>query len=108
FIAATVEETAQQVLLQEPVPPTQLQPKIPRDLETICLVCLQKRPEHRYCSAESLAEDLQRFLANEPIFARRTHLPERVVKWATRRPLMAAMCIGGFALTSLLWWVWWQ
>src|SRR6202050_902413 len=62
FTATTSDETAQQVLTQEPVPPTQLQPKIPKDLETICLVCLQKNPAHRYGSAEALAEDLRRFL----------------------------------------------
>ena len=108
FIATTVDETAQQVLTQEPVPPTQLQPKIPKDLETICLVCLQKNPAHRYASADALAEDLRLFLANEPILARRTHLPERVVKWAVRRPLFAALTIGGLTLTSLLSWIWWQ
>ncbi len=108
FIATTVEETAQQVLTQEPVPPTQLQPKIPKDLETICLVCLQKNPAHRYGSADALAEDLRRFLANEPILARRTPLPERVVKWAIRRPLFAALAIGGLSLLSLFWWIWCQ
>jgi eukaryotic-like serine/threonine-protein kinase len=106
FKAATIEETAQQVLTQEPVPPTQLQPKIPKDLETICLVSLQKNPAHRYGSAEALAEDLRRFLANEPILARRTHLPERVVKFAIRRPLVTSACFGGLMLTSLLWWTW--
>jgi serine/threonine protein kinase len=108
FSAATPEETAQQVLGQEPTPPTQLQPGIPRDLETICLVCLQKNPAHRYGSADAIAEDLRRFLANEPILARRTHLPERVVKWATRRPLLATLSLIALTLTSILWWVWWQ
>ena len=108
FNAATLEETAQRVLTQEPVGPTQLQPKVSRDLETICLVCLQKNPAHRYGSAEAMGEDLRRYLANEPILARRTHLPERVVKWAIRRPLLTACGIGGLALTSLLWWVWWN
>jgi serine/threonine protein kinase len=108
FAAATLEETAQLVLEQEPTPPTQLVPGTPRDLETICLVCLQKNPAHRYGSAEAIAEDLRRFLANEPILARRTHLPERVVKWATRRPLLASLSLGAFTLTSILWWVWWQ
>ena len=108
FKAATLEETAQQVLTQEPTPPTQVHPRIPKDLETICLVCLQKNPAHRYGNAEALAEDLRRFLANEPILARRTHLPERVVKWATRRPLLATLGLTGLTLTSILWWVWWQ
>ncbi len=107
FSAPTLEETAQLVLEQEPTPPTQLQPGIPRDLETICLVCLQKNPAHRYGSAEALAEDLRRFLANEPILARRTHLPERVVKWATRRPLLAAVCLIATTLTLILS-VWYQ
>lgn len=108
FSAASVDETAQQVLLQEPMPPTQIQPGIPRDLETICLVCLQKNPAHRYGSAEAIAEDLRRFLANEPILARRTHLPERVVKWAIRRPLLATISLGAMTFMLILWWVWWQ
>jgi serine/threonine protein kinase len=108
FKGASVEETAQMVLTIEPLPPTQFQPKIPKDLETICLVCLQKNPTHRYGSAEALADDLNRFLSHEPILARRTHLPERVVKFATRRPLLVACTIGGLALTTLLSWVWWQ
>ncbi|HZZ81780.1 MAG TPA: protein kinase [Gemmataceae bacterium] len=108
FNAATPDETAQQVLGQEPPPPTQIQPRVPRDLETICLVCLQKNPAHRYGNAEALAEDLRRFLANEPILARRTHLPERVVKWAIRRPLMATLSLVLLIATLLLWWTWWQ
>jgi len=108
FKAATLEETAQQVIHIEPFPPTQIQPSIPNDLETICLVCLQKNPAHRYGSAEALAEDLWRFLAGEPILARRTHLPERVVKWAYRRPLLAGLAVGGLAAMSLFWVVWWD
>src|SRR3984957_8469812 len=98
FQAATVEETAQHVLTLEPLAPTKFEPKIPKDLETICLVCLQKNPAHRYGSAEALADDLRRFLAGEPILARRTHLPERVVKWAYRRPLVAALGFGSLSL----------
>jgi serine/threonine protein kinase len=108
FKATTPEETAQMVLTTEPIPPTQLRPKIPKDLETICLVCLQKNPAHRYGSAAALAEDLRRFLENEPILARRTALPERMVKWATRRPLLVGLSLAGLALTSLFWWVWWH
>jgi serine/threonine-protein kinase len=108
FKAANAEETALLVLTQEPVPPTQLRSKVPRDLETICLVCLQKNPAHRYGSAAALADDLLRFLANEPIRARPTRLPERVVKWAHRRPILLSCSVGGLALTSLLLWVWWN
>lgn len=108
FKANTAEETAQQVLTLEPPPPTQINPRIPKDLETICLVCLQKNPAHRYGSAEALAEDLRRFLANEPILARQTRLPERVVKWAIRRPLFAGLGLGVLTLMTLFWWVWWN
>jgi hypothetical protein len=90
------------------MPPTQIQPRLPRDLETICLVCLQKNPAHRYGNAEALAEDLRRFLANEPILARRTLLPERVVKWAIRRPLMASLSLVLLVATLMLWWIWYQ
>ena len=62
FKGNTPEETAQLVLTTEPQPPTQVRPKTPKDLETICLVCLQKNPAHRYGSAGALAEDLRRFL----------------------------------------------
>jgi serine/threonine protein kinase len=67
FKAATVYNTILQVISDEPVPPRQLLQRTPRDLETICLRCLQKEPEHRYASAEELADELRRFLADEPI-----------------------------------------
>jgi serine/threonine protein kinase len=108
FKATSIVETAQQVLMQEPVPPTQLQPKIPRDLETICLTCLQKDPNNRYRSAEALAEDLRRFLANEPILASSTALHHRAFKWARRRPTLAAAVGGIIALAALSFHGWGQ
>ena len=91
FRAATAVDTLVQVSFDEPVPPTRFQPQVPRDLETICLKCLQKDPARRYASAEDLAADLQRFLRNEPIRARPAGLVERVHKWVRRRPLVAGL-----------------
>jgi serine/threonine protein kinase/Tfp pilus assembly protein PilF len=91
FKAASMVETLEQVRRDDPVPPSRLQPKVPRDLETICLKCLRKEPEKRYASAGALAEDLKRFLDGEPIRARRVRLWERAAKWARRRPAAAAL-----------------
>jgi serine/threonine protein kinase/Tfp pilus assembly protein PilF len=91
FQGATVFETLEQVCSQEPVAPTHLQPRLPRDLETICVKCLQKEPRKRYASAEALAEDLRCFLTGEPIRARPTPLWERGLKWMKRRPMAATL-----------------
>jgi WD40 repeat protein len=101
FVAETVLDTLEQVRSQEPLPPRRLRPKLPRDLETICLRCLQKEPGKRYPSAGDLAQDLRRFLAGEPIRARPIRAWERVVKWARRRPAAAAL-VAVISLASLL------
>jgi tRNA A-37 threonylcarbamoyl transferase component Bud32/DNA-binding beta-propeller fold protein YncE len=101
FRAATTMDTVMQVLHNEPVPPTQLQPKTPRDLETICLKCLQKEPARRYATAADLAEDLRRFQAGEPIRARPVGAVEKVAKWARRRPAVAGLLAALAALTAL-------
>src|SRR5262249_33688991 len=82
-----------QVLREEPRPPRRLNDKIPRDLETICLKCLEKEPARRYATAGALAEDLHRFLRGEPIVARPATAVERVVKWVRRRPALAALAV---------------
>jgi eukaryotic-like serine/threonine-protein kinase len=91
FRAATVLETLEQVRTAEPVPPSRLVPGLPRDVETIALKCLQKEPGRRYDSASALAEDLRRFLGGEPIVARPVPPWERAIKWARRRPAIAAL-----------------
>ena len=73
------------------IPPSRLQPKVPRDLETICLKCLHKQPRSRYASAAEVAEEVSRFLSGEPIRARRVPPWERLVKWVRRRPAVAAL-----------------
>jgi WD40 repeat protein/tetratricopeptide (TPR) repeat protein/tRNA A-37 threonylcarbamoyl transferase component Bud32 len=91
FRAATVLETLEQVRHQEPVAVRQLQPKVPRDLETICHKCLQKEPGSRYAGARELAEDLGRFLGGQPVRARPVGPVERAARWCRRRPGWAAM-----------------
>jgi serine/threonine protein kinase len=91
FRAATPLDTVLQVLDKEPDRPRSLNSKVDRDLETICLKCLDKVPRRRYASAEALAEDLERWLADEPVQARRSSIWERTAKWAKRRPAVAAL-----------------
>jgi serine/threonine protein kinase len=89
FRAASMKETLEQVIRDDPVPVGTMQPKCPRDLETICLKCLQKDPKRRYRTARKLAEDLKNFLEKKPIRARPVSSLERVWKWAQRQPGVA-------------------
>src|SRR5262249_1125280 len=91
FVGATPLDTLLRVVSSQPTAPSLEQPGIPRDLETICLKCLEKVPSHRYASAAALAEDLRRFCQGMPILARNVSRAARVVKWARRRPEMAAI-----------------
>jgi serine/threonine-protein kinase len=107
FQAETALETMLLVREQEPEPPRRANPKVGRDLETVCLKCLAKDPARRYGSAEALAEDLERWLAGEPITARRVGLPERAWSWCRRHPKRVTAAALALALvlvgTALLW-----
>lgn len=109
FRGETTMETIMQVVTQEPVPPRRLQPRAPRDLETICLKCLEKDPRNRYATAGGLADDLDRFLAGETIRARPVGAAERGWRWCRRKPALAALvlllsllCVG----SAIGWFVW--
>jgi serine/threonine-protein kinase len=93
FQAPTVYETIQQVVAEEPVPPSRRRPGVPRDLEVICLKCLRKEPARRYASAAALAEELRRYLDGEPIEARPAGRLERGVKWLRRHPTVDALLL---------------
>src|SRR5262245_1572013 len=99
FQAETSLATLRQVVAQEPAPPSRLQPRVPADLETICLKCLHKEPARRYGTALELAEDLHHVLRGEPIRARPAGLGERAVKWARRRPAWAALLVTALLAT---------
>lgn len=95
FTGGTPLTTVLQVLHNEPVSVTSLQPGVPRDLETICLKCLQKEPRKRYGSALELAEDVQRFLRDEPIRARPASPVEKMWRWVRRHPVAAGLLAAG-------------
>ncbi|MGD0089819.1 MAG: protein kinase [Planctomycetota bacterium] len=91
------------VIFDEPLRPRHIVPAVPQDLETICLKCLEKAPAKRYGSAQALAEDLARWLSNEPIVARASSPWEKTAKWVRRRPTAAALiAVSVVALLSLI------
>jgi eukaryotic-like serine/threonine-protein kinase len=102
FEAASDWDTVTLVISAEPTPPSHRNPRVPRDLETICLKCLRKEPGKRYASASALADDLRHFQCGEPIAARPVGRLERGVKWVRRRPAVAVMAAvsAAFALAA--------
>ncbi|HEV3338830.1 MAG TPA: protein kinase [Pirellulales bacterium] len=108
FRAETAAETERQVIEQEPASPSRLNARAPRDLETICLKCLQKEPRGRYATASALAEDLSRFLNHEPIRARAAGRFVWLARWAKRNPVLVAslstvLVTGLMAIAMILW-----
>jgi WD40 repeat protein/serine/threonine protein kinase len=97
------EELLRQITLEEPRRLRRLNPAVPAELETITLKAMAKEPKERYASAEELADDLQRFLAGQPIRARRARTWERAIKWTRRRPAAAALiAVSVAALLSIM------
>src|SRR5881398_1723616 len=102
FAGGTTYETIKLLLDTKPRQPRLLNPKIDRDLSTICLKCLEKDPKRRYASSLALAEDLERWLKHEPIRARRTGAVTRGKKWLQRNPTVAAVMALSLALAAAL------
>ena len=94
-------ETLVLVRTRDPLPPSRLRPRLPRDLETICLKCLEKSPQARYPNAGDLADDLRRYLAALPILARPASMWEHAIKWVRRHPVQA-VAIGAAASTAIV------
>src|SRR5256886_14976776 len=108
FAGGTTYEPIKLLLDTEPRQPRLLNPKIDRDLSTICLKCLEKHPERRYSSALALAEDLECWLKHEPIQARRTGLFARGKKWVQRNPSSALLAASLVALAAAAGWIIWK
>src|SRR4029077_7012971 len=108
FDGGTTYETLRLLLETEPRPPRLLNPKIDRDLSTICLKCLEKDPQRRYSSAIALAEDLAHWLRHEPIQARHSGVLTRGRKWVRRNPTSALLAASLVALTAAAGWIMWK
>jgi TolB-like protein/Tfp pilus assembly protein PilF/predicted Ser/Thr protein kinase len=102
FAGGTTYETIKLLLETEPRQPRLWSPKVDCDISTICLKCLEKDPQRRYSSALALAEDLERWLRNEPILARRTGIVHRGKKWLQRNPTAAGIAVLSLALIAAL------
>jgi WD40 repeat protein/serine/threonine protein kinase/tetratricopeptide (TPR) repeat protein len=112
FQGESFESILNLILNAEPVAPRQLKPSLPRDIETVCLKCLEKEPKRRYLSAGALSADLDRFVVGQPVHVRPVGPVERGVRWCRRNPTLAAVW-GGFVSALLLGligvsWKWWE
>src|SRR5207244_9495180 len=108
FVGATSYETIRLVLETDPRQPRILNPKVDRDLSTVCLKCLEKDPKQRYSSALELAEDLEHWMRHEPTQARRSGILIRTNKWIRRKPLAAALIASLAALAAVISWNIWK
>jgi TolB-like protein/tRNA A-37 threonylcarbamoyl transferase component Bud32 len=108
FAGGATYETIKLLLDTEPRQPRVLNPKIDRDLSTICLKCLEKDPKRRYSSARALTEDLERWLKHEPILARHTGIFVRGKKWVRRNPTSALLAASLIALAATAGWIVWK
>src|SRR5262249_17004351 len=108
FVGESLDQTLEQVFHREPVAPRLLHPPLPTDLEPICLKCLEKEPRRRYPTAQALAEELGRFLRQEPIHAHPISFLEKLWRWCRRKPALAALVllvnlVGMVGLGGILW-----
>lgn len=108
FQGETPAEVMHGVLTLDPTPPRNLDPAIPRDLETICLKCIEKAPARRYASARMVADELGRFLDDRPILARPVRAPEKIWRWCRRKPLVAGLAVVLAVSLALGCWFGWQ
>ena len=102
FRSETQLVAERRLMFEDPLPPSKINPKVPRDLATICLKCLHKQPRQRYESAGDLATDLDRFLRHEPIFARPTSRTERISRWVRRNPATSGLLVMALVLVGVL------
>src|SRR6266576_5312363 len=108
FVGRSTYETVRLLLETDPRQPRLLNPKVDRDLSTICLKCLEKDPQRRYSSALALAEDLERWLKHEPIHARRTGVLTRARKWVRRKPTSALLAACLVVIAAASGWIVWK
>jgi WD40 repeat protein len=106
FVGDTILETIEQVRGRPPAPPSRINPRVGRDLETICLRCLEKDPWRRYSSADALADDLRRWLDGEPIAARPVGAAARVWMWSRRNPIVAVLLAVLILFAVVTTWQW--